>query len=79
MIVERVKAGLARARAKGAVLGRPKVSAKKRAEVLKLRRDGLSVRKIAKVAGLAPGTVQKIKANPQGEGLGSSTTTISRL
>ena len=61
MIQERVKAGLARAKAKGAVFGRPRVAARKRAEVLKLRQAGMSVRNIARTAGLAPGTVQKIK------------------
>ena len=60
MIQERVKSGLARARAAGKQLGRPPVAAGKRAEVLKLRRDGQSVRAIARKARLAPGTVQKI-------------------
>ncbi len=61
MIQERVKSGLARARASGQRLGRPPVAARKRAEVLKLRRAGMSVRTIAKTAGLAPGTVQRIR------------------
>ena len=62
MIQERVKSGLSRARAGGKRLGRPPVPARKRAEVLKLRRDGQSVRKIAQAVGLAPGTVQRIRA-----------------
>ncbi len=61
MIQERVKSGLARARASGKRLGRPTVSARKRAEVLKLRQAGMSVRAIARTAGLAPGTVQRIR------------------
>ncbi len=61
MIQERVKSGLSRARATGKRLGRPPVAARKRAEVLKLRRDGQSVRKIAQAVGLAPGTVQRIR------------------
>ncbi len=61
MIQERVKSGLSRARAGGKRLGRPPVAARKRAEVLKLRRDGQSVRKIAQAVGLAPGTVQRIR------------------
>ena len=60
MIQERVKSGLARARASGQRLGRPPVAARKRAEVLKLRQAGMSVRNIARTAGLAPGTVQRI-------------------
>ncbi len=61
MIQERVKSGLARARASGQRLGRPPVAARKRAEVLKLRRDGQSVRAIARTLKLAPGTVQRIR------------------
>ncbi len=61
MIRERVNAGLARARAKGKRLGRPPVPAGKREKVKKLRREGLSVRAIARTVGLAAGTVQKIK------------------
>jgi len=61
MIQERVKSGLARARASGQRLGRPPVAAGKRAEVLKLRQAGMSVRNIARTAGLAPGTVQRIR------------------
>ncbi len=61
MIQERVKSGLARARASGQRLGRPPVAARKRAEVLKLRQAGMSVRNIARKAGLAPGTVQRIR------------------
>ncbi len=61
MIQERVKSGLARARASGQRLGRPPVAVRKRAEVLKLRRDGQSVRAIARALKLAPGTVQRIR------------------
>ena len=61
MIQERVKSGLARARASGQRLGRPPVAARKRAEVLKLRQDGQSVRAIARALKLAPGTVQRIR------------------
>ncbi len=61
MIQERVKSGLSRARASGKRLGRPPVAARKRTEVLKLRQAGMSVRNIARTAGLAPGTVQRIR------------------
>lgn len=47
MIVERVKAGLKRARAEGKVLGRPRVGADIEAKVIALRRKGESMRKIA--------------------------------
>jgi DNA invertase Pin-like site-specific DNA recombinase len=63
LIQERVKAGLARARAEGTRLGRPvKVDARKRKAVLAGRKAGLSVRKIAKKVGLSTGSVHGIKA-----------------
>lgn len=52
---ERVKAGLARARERGVRLGRPlKLDA---LEVLRLRRDGMSVRAIARSVGAPASTV----------------------
>lgn len=52
---ERVRAGMARARERGVRLGRPlKLDA---LEVLRLRRDGLSVRAIAKTVGAPASTV----------------------
>lgn len=60
MIQDRVKAGLERAKAKGVVLGRPKVSEKKKEQVFILKRDGRSVRAIAKETGLSVGSVHKI-------------------
>lgn len=63
MIQERVKAGLARAKAQGKTLGRPKlVDDSMRAEVLTLRANGLSVRKIAAQVGASVGTVQGVLA-----------------
>jgi DNA invertase Pin-like site-specific DNA recombinase len=47
MIVERVRAGLANARAKGKALGRPKDS-NAEMRILALRRQGLSLREIAR-------------------------------
>ena len=61
MIRERVRSGLSRARASGKRLGRPPVTARKRAEVLKLRRAGQSIRAVARTVGLSARTVQKIK------------------
>jgi DNA invertase Pin-like site-specific DNA recombinase len=61
MIQERVKAGLARARAQGKRLGRPMiVSEGVRASVVKARNEGLSMRKIAEVEGVSVGTVYGI-------------------
>ncbi len=64
MIQERINAGLARARAQGKRLGRPPGASRKRQakqrDVLKLRREGQSIRGIARALRLAPGTVQAI-------------------
>lgn len=46
LIRTRVKAGLDAARARGAKLGRPKIAADLVAEVMRLRRSGLSIRQI---------------------------------
>jgi len=61
---ERTIAGLERARAQGAVLGRPKTQ-DDRAKVkvfVRLKESGLSVRKIAAEMGVSPTTVQKLAA-----------------
>ncbi len=64
MIQERINAGLARARAQGKRLGRAPGPSRKRQRVtravLKLRREGASIRNIAKAVQVAPGTVQVI-------------------
>ncbi|UVT18403.1 MAG: recombinase family protein [Nitrospira sp.] len=60
MIVERVKAGLKRARVEGKVLGRPRVSADIEAKVLTLRGKGVGMRKIARTLGIGNCTVQRI-------------------
>lgn len=60
MIVERVKAGLKRARAEGRKLGRPRVDGKVTAKVLALRREGKGMRKIARELGIGNATVQRI-------------------
>ena len=52
MIVERVKAGLKRARAEGKVLGRPRVGAAVEAQVVTLRKQGLGMRAIARPFGI---------------------------
>ncbi len=60
MIQERVKAGLARARAQGKTLGRPKVNKSIEAEILQLRKDGIGQLKIARTLGVGTGTVQRV-------------------
>ena len=60
MIQERVKAGLARARAKGKTLGRPKVNGGVRRAILKARAAGTGKRKIAKQLGIGVGTVYRV-------------------
>jgi DNA invertase Pin-like site-specific DNA recombinase len=63
MIQERVKAGLARARAKGRRLGRPKVEADE-GGILAAVGDGLSIRKTAKQFGVSPAKVQRVVGQP---------------
>jgi DNA invertase Pin-like site-specific DNA recombinase len=62
MIVERVKAGLKRARAEGKVLGRPRVSAAVEAKVVALRKQGRGMRAIARELSIGNCTVQRIVA-----------------
>ncbi len=61
MIVERVNAGLARARAQGKVLGRPKVDAKVEASVRAALAAGDGVLKVAKAHGVGTSVVQRLK------------------
>jgi putative DNA-invertase from lambdoid prophage Rac len=64
LLSERVKSGLAAARAKGRIGGRKQgqnvVADKIRKKVLKFRAEGLSIRKIAQATGASKGTVEKI-------------------
>jgi DNA invertase Pin-like site-specific DNA recombinase len=59
IIVERVRSGIARARAKGKRLGRPCGSKVDAAEVCRLKAAGLSVRKIAERLGIGVGSVHR--------------------
>ena len=60
-IVARVKSGLAAAKKRGVKLGAPvKVDAEMRGKILKLRKEGESLRSIAKIVGLSVGTVQQV-------------------
>jgi DNA invertase Pin-like site-specific DNA recombinase len=60
VIVERVKAGLANARAKGKRLGRPVRDPAAAARILVLKGEGLSLRQIAVRERLSPSGVRKI-------------------
>lgn len=60
MIVERVKAGLKRAKAERKVLGRPRVGAAVGAKVAALRKQGRGMRAIARELGIGNCTVQRI-------------------
>jgi len=61
MIVERTLAGLAKARAQGKVLGRPKVSEKVEGAVRAALAEGKGILKIARSIGCGVGTVQRIR------------------
>jgi len=52
-ISERVQAGLATARKKGRIGGRPRISDDTVEKIIKLNRDGLSLRKIAQEVGIS--------------------------
>jgi DNA invertase Pin-like site-specific DNA recombinase len=60
MIIERVSAGIARARSQGRVFGRPKASASIELEILRLRGLGHGIIKTAKLAGVGVSTVQRV-------------------
>ena len=60
LIVERVKAGLARARAQGKKLGRREKDPSAKIRICQLRQQGLSLRAIAKQEHLSPAGVLKI-------------------
>ena len=60
IIVERVNSGLARARAAGTRLGRPKVGSEVEARILELRRSGMGLKAIARQLGIGTGTVQRV-------------------
>ena len=66
MIQERVRAGMARARAKGTksgnAIGRPSVSSEVEDRIRKLRADGMGMLKIASQAGCGVSVVQRVLA-----------------
>ena len=60
MIRQRVKAGLKRAVAQGAKLGRPKIDSATERKVRKQLAKGMGILKLAKSLGIGTGTVQRI-------------------
>jgi DNA invertase Pin-like site-specific DNA recombinase len=63
IIVERINAGLSRARSQGKHLGRPtSVTSKTEQKIRDLRAEGLGMRKIAKQLGCGTSTVQRVLA-----------------
>ena len=62
MMQERIKAGLARARAQGKRLGRPRVSKAVEARIRAERRAGKGKKKIARELGVGTSTVERVLA-----------------
>jgi DNA invertase Pin-like site-specific DNA recombinase len=60
MIQERVKSGLARARARGKSLGRPRIDAETEAKVRELAREGMGKGKIARTLGIGVSVTQRV-------------------
>lgn len=60
MIVERVKAGLKRAKGEGKTLGRPRVAEKVEKAVLRELEKGHGIHTVARTVGVGTGTVQRI-------------------
>jgi DNA invertase Pin-like site-specific DNA recombinase len=70
MIRERVMAGLARVRAEGKMLGRPKVGGKKEAAIRTRLAAGDGMLRVAKALGVGVSTVQRVKAEMPAVGVG---------
>ena len=68
LIVERVRAGLRNARAKGKKLGRPRVAVDV-ARIARLHSQGRSIREIANELGYSPSLVHKTLANGESHGV----------
>ena len=66
MIRERVNAGLARAKAEGKKLGRPKVGPEVEKAIKQARAKGIGMLKIARAVGVGSGTVQRVLRDKSG-------------
>lgn len=60
MIQERVRSGLATAKAKGRRLGRPTISAATEQRILTLRAEGMGLQRIARTVGCGVSAVQRV-------------------
>src|SRR6185436_17076461 len=60
IIQERVKAGLARARARGTTLGRPRTQPKVEAKIRELAAQGMGKGKIARTLGIGTSVAQRV-------------------
>ncbi len=67
VIRERINAGLAAARERGAILGRPRTLHRHTSAVAKLSRGGLSGRKIAAKLNIPPGSVFAVLRSVKGD------------
>ncbi len=68
MIRDRVNSGLARAKAQGKVLGRPKINAASETAIAEaLKAGGTGIRKLATLHNVGTGTVQRIKEAMTGD------------
>ena len=56
LISQRVKAGMARAKAQGKHIARPPIAKELQAKIIELQREGVSMNKISKTLGIAYGT-----------------------
>jgi DNA invertase Pin-like site-specific DNA recombinase len=61
-LVERINAGLARAKSQGKRIGRPTVASQIEQQILELRSTGMGMRKIAKQLNCGNSTVQRVLA-----------------
>jgi DNA invertase Pin-like site-specific DNA recombinase len=62
LISQRVKAGMARAKAQGKHIARPPITKELQAKIIELQREGLSMNKISKTLGIAYGTVYNYRS-----------------
>ena len=65
IIVSRVVAGQARAKAKGVRIGRPPMAVSRVEKVERALKDGQSIRAVAAATGVSTATVQRVKRTMQ--------------
>ena len=62
LISQRVKAGMARAKAQGKRIARPPIAKELQAKIIELQKEGLSMNRISKTLGIAYGTVYNYRS-----------------